>query len=97
MNIFNEEEMATAKAIADPAVGQLVLRRKKKKVKCKEDLSFLPKRIDKQDLTKARTTGNGCLTRSTVVWNTNPPSREQWIIMWSISPQRISSKHHRPG
>ena len=50
MNIFNEAEVAAAEAIAEPAIEQMVIR--KKKQKDKEDLSRLPKRIEKHELTK---------------------------------------------
>ena len=52
MNIFNEAEVAAAEAIAEPAIEQVVVRRKKQKGKRKEDLSRLPKRIEKHELTK---------------------------------------------
>ena len=43
MNIFNEAEVAAEEAIAEPAVEQVVICRKKQKGKRKEDLSRLPK------------------------------------------------------
>ena len=49
MNIFNEAEVAAAESIAEPAIAQVVIR--KKKQKDKEDLSRLPKRIEKHELT----------------------------------------------
>ena len=52
MNIFNEAEVAAEEAIAEPAVEQVVVRRKKQKGKRKEDLSRLPKRIEKHELTR---------------------------------------------
>ena len=52
MNIFNETEVAAAEAIAEPAIEQVVIRRKKKKGQRKEDLSRLPKRIENHELTK---------------------------------------------
>lgn len=52
MNIFNETEVAAAEAIAEPAIEQVVIRRKKQKGKRKDDLSRLPKRIEKHELTK---------------------------------------------
>ena len=52
MNIFNEAEVAAAEAIAEPAIEQVVVRRKKKKGQRKEDLSRLPKRIENHELTK---------------------------------------------
>ncbi len=52
MNIFNEVEVFAPEAIAEPAVEQVVVRRKKKKGQRKEDLSRLPKRIEKHELTK---------------------------------------------
>ena len=52
MNIFNETEVAAAEAIAEPAIEQVVVRRKKKKGQRKEDLSKLPKRIENHELTK---------------------------------------------
>ena len=52
MNIFNETEVAAAEAIAEPAIEQVVVRRKKKKGQRKEDLSRLPKRIENHELTK---------------------------------------------
>ena len=52
MNIFNEAEVAAAEAIAEPAIEQVVICRKKQKGKRKEDLSRLPKRIEKHELTK---------------------------------------------
>ena len=51
MNIFNETEAAAAEAIAEPAIEQVVVRRKKKGQR-KEDLSRLPKRIENHELTK---------------------------------------------
>lgn len=52
MNIFNETEVAAAEAIAEPAIEQVVVRRKKKKGQRKEDLSRLPVRIKNHELTK---------------------------------------------
>ena len=52
MNIFNETEVAAAEAIAEPAIEQVVVRRKKKKGQRKEDLSRLPKRVENHELTK---------------------------------------------
>ena len=52
MNIFNETEVAAAEAIAEPAIEQVVVRRKKKKGQRKEDLSRLPVRIENHELTK---------------------------------------------
>ena len=52
MNIFNEVEAAAPEAIAEPAIEQVVIRRKKQKGKRKEDLSRLPKRIENHELTK---------------------------------------------
>ena len=52
MNIFNETEVAAVEAIAEPAIEQVVVRRKKKKGQRKEDLSKLPKRIENHELTK---------------------------------------------
>ena len=52
MNIFNETEVAVAEAIAEPAIEQVVIRRKKQKGKRKEDLSRLPRRIENHELTK---------------------------------------------
>ena len=52
LNIFNEAEAASEEAIAEPAVEQVVIRRKKQKDKRKEDLSRLPKRIEKHELTR---------------------------------------------
>ena len=54
MNIFNEADAAAAAAIAEPAIEQVILRRKKQKGKRKEDLSRLPKRIENHELTKER-------------------------------------------
>ena len=51
MNIFNETEVAAAAAIAEPAIEQVLVRRKKKKGQRKEDLSRLPKRIENHELT----------------------------------------------
>ena len=51
LNIFNEAEVAAEEAIAEPAIEQVVVRRKQKG-KRKEDLSRLPKRIEKHELTK---------------------------------------------
>ena len=53
MNIFNEAEVAAVEAIAEPAIEQVVVRRKKKKGQRKEDLSRLPVRI----ASKRSTTG----------------------------------------
>ena len=52
MKIFNETEVAVAEAIAEPAIEQVVVRRKKKKGQRKEDLSRLPVRIENHELTK---------------------------------------------
>ena len=52
MNIFNETEVTAAEAIAEPAIEHVVVRRKKKKGQRMEDLSRLPKRIEKHELTK---------------------------------------------
>ena len=52
MNIFNETEVAAAEAIAEPVIEQVVVRRKKKRNKRKEDLSRLPVRIENHELTK---------------------------------------------
>ena len=52
INIFNETEVAAAEAIAEPAIEQVLVRRKKKKGQRKEDLSRLPKRIENHELTK---------------------------------------------
>ena len=51
LNIFNEAEAASEEAIAEPAIEQVVVRRKQKG-KRKEDLSRLPKRIEKHELAK---------------------------------------------
>ena len=51
LNIFNEAEAASEEAIAEPAIEQIVVRRKQK-AKRKEDLSRLPKRIEKHELTR---------------------------------------------
>ena len=51
MNIFNEAEVAAEESIAEPAMEQVVVRRKQKG-KRKEDLSRLPKRIEKHELTR---------------------------------------------
>ena len=51
MNIFNETEVAAVEAIAEPAIEQVVVRRKKKKGQRKEDLSRLPVRIENHELT----------------------------------------------
>ena len=45
MSVFNEAEAAAAEAIAEPAIEQVVVRRKKQKGQRKEDLSRLPVRI----------------------------------------------------
>lgn len=52
MKIFNEAEAAAAEAIAEPAIEQVVVRKKKQKGQRKEDLSRLPVRIEKHELTK---------------------------------------------
>lgn len=52
MKIFNEAEAAAAEAIAEPAMEQVVVRKKKQKGQRKEDLSRLPVRIEKHELTK---------------------------------------------
>lgn len=52
MNLFNEAEAAAAEAVAEPAIEQVVLRRKKKKGQRKEDLSQLTVRIENHELTK---------------------------------------------
>ena len=57
MNIFNEVEAAAPEAIAEPAIEQVVIRRKKQKGKRKEDLSRLPKRIENHELTKEQLKG----------------------------------------
>ena len=56
MNIFNEAEVAAAEAIAEPAIEQVVVRRKKQKGKRKEDLSRLPRRIQNHELTREQLT-----------------------------------------
>ena len=56
MSVFNEAEAAAAEAIAEPAIGQVVVRRKKQKGQRKEDLSRLPVRIEKHELTKQQLT-----------------------------------------
>ena len=56
MSVFNEAEAAAAEAIAEPAIGQVVVRRKKQKGQRKEDLSRLPIRIEKHELTKQQLT-----------------------------------------
>ncbi len=52
INIFIETEVAAVEAIAEPAIEQVVVRRKKKKGQRKEDLSRLPKRVERHELTK---------------------------------------------
>lgn len=52
MKIFNEAEAAAAEAIAEPAIEQVVVRKKKQKGQRKGDLSRLPVRIEKHELTK---------------------------------------------
>ena len=52
MNIFNEADAAAAEAIAEPAIEQVILHRKKQKGKRQQDLSRLPKRIENHELTK---------------------------------------------
>lgn len=52
MNIFNEADAAATEAIAEPAIEQVVVRKKKQKGQRKEDLSRLPVRIEKHELTK---------------------------------------------
>ena len=52
MKIFNEAEAAAAEAIAEPAMEQVVVRKKKQKGQRKKDLSRLPVRIEKHELTK---------------------------------------------
>ena len=52
MNIFNEADAAAAEAVAEPAIEQVVIRKKKQKGQRKEDLSRLPVRIEKHELTK---------------------------------------------
>ena len=52
MSVFNEAEAAAAEAIAEPAIEQVVVRKKKQKGQRKEDLSRLPVRIEKHELTK---------------------------------------------
>ena len=93
MNIFNEAEVAAAEAIAEPAIEQVAIR--KKKQKDKEDLSRLPKRIEKHELTKEQLKEifgeNGWKrlpTKFTAVWNTSLPSGKWWSIMWPFMPQR---------
>ena len=56
MSVFNEAEAAAAEAIAEPAIEQVVVRRKKQKGQRKEDLSRLPVRIEKHELTKQQLT-----------------------------------------
>ena len=56
MSVFNEAEAAAAEAIAEPAIEQVVVRRKKQKGQRKEDLSRLPVRIEKHELTKEQLT-----------------------------------------
>lgn len=52
MSVFHEAEAAAAEAIAEPAIEQVVVRKKKQKGQRKEDLSRLPVRIEKHELTK---------------------------------------------
>ena len=52
MSVFNEAEAAAAEAVAEPAIEQVVVRRKKQKGQRKEDLSRLPVRIANHELTK---------------------------------------------
>ena len=56
MSVFNEAEAAAAEAVAEPAIEQVVVRRKKQKGQRKEDLSRLPVRIEKHELTKQQLT-----------------------------------------
>lgn len=56
MSVFNEAEAAAAEAIAEPAIEQVVVRKKKQKGQRKEDLSRLPVRIEKHELTKDQLT-----------------------------------------
>lgn len=56
MNIFNEADVAAAEAIAEPAIEQVVVRRKKQQGKRQQDLSRLPVRIEKHELTKDQLT-----------------------------------------
>ena len=51
LNIFNVAKAAAEETIAEPAIEQVVFRRKKQKIKRKGDLSRLPKRIEKHELT----------------------------------------------
>ena len=52
MNFFNETEVAAAEVIAESAIEQVAVRRKKKKGQHKEDWSRLPKRIENHELAK---------------------------------------------
>ena len=52
MSVFNEAEAAAAEAIAEPAIEQVVVRKKKQKGQRKEDLNRLPVRIENHELTK---------------------------------------------
>ena len=52
MSVFNEAEAAAAEAVAEPAIEQVVVRRKKQKGQRKEDLSRLPVRVENHELTK---------------------------------------------
>ena len=56
MSVFNETEGAAAEAIAEPTIEQVVVRRKKQKGKRQQDLSKLPVRIEKHELTRDQLT-----------------------------------------
>lgn len=55
MKLFNEAEQAAQEVIAEPTVEQVVVK-KKQPGKRKEDLSKLPRRIEKHELTKEQLT-----------------------------------------
>ena len=52
MSVFNEAEAAAAEAVTEPDLEHVVVRKKKQKGQRKEDLSRLPVRIEKHELTK---------------------------------------------
>ena len=71
MNIFNEIEMTAAEVVAEFAIEQVVVIRKKKGQR-KESLGKLPRHIENRELTKeqlkpslVQTAGNFCRTKCT--------------------------------
>ena len=52
MSVFNEAEAAAVEAAAEPTIDLVVVKKKKQKGKRKEDLSHLPVRMERHELSK---------------------------------------------